>query len=403
MYWPRMRRSGARQARNLAHCAGVLVAVLIAPGNYSVAQAQGPGGSTDQTALAAPRVVLQGVVGVGLPQPLSPAEAAQVRRIFKLQADGMMAEAVHETGNLPNDVLLGALLADRYLRSQASQAELSAWLEAFGDQAEAPAIRGLLAASGPAVAAPAPDPEAPSRGTHRSPADARRLFVANRDSDALASGVSAQAGAEARFVAGLAAIRLARPSLASALFQAAYHATGSAALRAASAFWVAKAAQYSGDHGHFAIWMRRAALEGDTFYALIARRAVGSAMACLAGKTIGNADTEALLTTAQGRRAFALLQVGEKRLAEAELRSLWVDNAQDGLFDRAIAAVARAIGFTRLVSEIERNPVASSNRAVPDRLQPAQGFVVDPSLVYALVRHESNFQPAAVSRAGALV
>jgi soluble lytic murein transglycosylase-like protein len=35
------------------------------------------------------------------------------------------------------------------------------------------------------------------------------------------------------------------------------------------------------------------------------------------------------------------------------------------------------------------------------RLQPAEGFRVDPALLYALVRQESNFDPAAVSRAGA--
>ena len=72
-------------------------------------------------------------------------------------------------------------------------------------------------------------------------------------------------------------------------------------------------------------------------------------------ETIGNADLEALLATPQGRRAFALLQVGEKRLAEAELRALWVDTAQDGVFDRSIVLAARAVGFTQLAAEIEQN------------------------------------------------
>ena len=38
--------------------------------------------------------------------------------------------------------------------------------------------------------------------------------------------------------------------------------------------------------------------------------------------------------------------------------------------------------------------------AVP-RLRPAGGFSVDPALVYALTRLESNFDPAAISPAGA--
>lgn len=93
--------------------------------------------------------------------------------------------------------------------------------------------------------------------------------------------------------------------------------------------------------------------------------------------------------------------MGERRLAQAELRALWADTAQDGLFDQAIARAARAVGFTQLVFEIEQNPIVRPDHAALVRLRPAQGFVVDPSLVYALVRHESNFQTAAVSRAGA--
>jgi soluble lytic murein transglycosylase-like protein len=379
----------------------LLVAVLAASGNYSTARAQGPGDSSDQTALAVPRVGLRGAAGVGLPQPLSPGEAAQVRRIFALQASGPVAEAARETERLQNDLLLGAILADRYLRYRASAAELSTWLTRFGDQPEAPAIRGLLERLAPAVPAPAEDRQASTRATRHPAADARRLFVENRDSDAVAAGRSPHASADARFVGGLAALRLDQSGVASELFETAYRSADTPAQRAAAGFWLGRTAQRAGDRGRFAVWMRRAALEGDTFYALIARRALGPAMACMAGDTIGNADVEALLTTAQSRRAFALLQVGERQLAEAELRGLWVDTARDGLFDHAIALAARAVGFTQLASEIAQNPIARPDDATLVRLRPAQGFVVDPPLVYALVRHESNFHPGAVSRTGA--
>jgi soluble lytic murein transglycosylase-like protein len=108
------------------------------------------------------------------------------------------------------------------------------------------------------------------------------------------------------------------------------------------------------------------------------------------------------MATPQGKRAFALLQVGEQRLAEAELRTLWVDTARDGLFDRPILLAARAVGFSQLAGEIEQNGAARPHGPGPSRLRPASGFVVDPPLVYALVRHESNFDAAAVSRSGAL-
>jgi soluble lytic murein transglycosylase len=379
----------------------MLVAVLTASWTYSIAQAQGTGETADQTAMAVPRIGLPGAASVGLPQPLSLADAAQIRRIFALQASGSVAEAAHETERLQNDLLLGAILADRYLRYRASPEELSAWLTRFGDQPEASSIRGVLERVAPAVNPSATEIAAPAGGVRNAPADARRLFVENRDSDVLALAHAPRAGAEARFMGGLAAIRLNQPRVAAELLEAAYRAATTSTLRAGSAFWGARVAQHLGDRGRFAVWMHRAALEGDTFYALIARRTLGPGVACVAGGTIGNADVDALLATAQGRRAFALLQVGEQGLAEAELRALWMDTARDGLLDRAISLVARAVGFPQLASDIDQGPGAHSNGITLIRLQPAQGFVVDPPLVYALVRRESNFQPSAVSSAGA--
>ena len=379
----------------------MLVAVLAASGSYSTAQAQGTGETSDQTALAVPRIGLPGAASVGFPQPLSLADAAQIRRIFALQATDSVAEAARETGRLQNDLLLGAILADRYLRNRSSPGELSAWLTRFGDQPEASAIRSALERMAPAAIEPATPIASSTQLPSYASTEARRLFAENRDSNVLALARAPRAGAETRFVGGLAAVRLNQPEVAAELFGAAYHATSAAPLRAAGAFWAAKVAQHLGDRGRFAEWMHRAALEGDTFYALIARRSLGAGIACVASGTIGNADVDALMATAQGRRAFALLQVGERRLAEGELRAFWVDTAQDGSFDRAISLVARAVGLAQLASDIDQSPRAGSGGVNLVKLQPAQGFVVDPPLVYALVRRESNFQPSAVSSAGA--
>jgi soluble lytic murein transglycosylase-like protein len=345
---------------------------------------------------------MNGATGVGLPQPLAPSEAAQVRRIFTLQGAGSMAEAARETDQLPTDLLLGAILADRYLRTQPTTAELTTWLARYGDQAEAPAIRGLLDRMAPAAAASseADDPAPPRRGAARSAASLRSLFVGNRDAEAAAVAGARQVDPEALLIGGLATLRLGRGN-AAALFEAAWREASSAAVRAAGAFWAARVAQREGDRGKYAVWMRRAAQDDDTFYGAIARRALGPPVACVSADTIGNADLEALLAAPQGRRAFALLQVGEKRLAEAELRAFWLDAARDGTFDRPVALVARAVGFIQLQSEVEQNVVRRSYGGGLVRLQPASGFLIDPPLVYALVRHESNFHAGAVSNSGA--
>jgi soluble lytic murein transglycosylase len=400
VYCGLMRGRGSRQTRALVTWAGVLVAVLVAAGDYSIAQAQRPDETSDQTALAVPRVALRGAVGVGVPQPLSPSEASQVRRIFSLQGSGSLAEAARDTEHLKNDLLLGAILADRYLRDRPTPAELAAWLARFGDQSEAPAIRGLLERLAPGVAPAAEPPIASGRVSGRGRAEPRSLFVENRDADAVAAARMRPADVEAQFAGGLAAVRLGQEDAAGFL-DAVYRSAETPALRAGAAFWAARVAQRGGDRGRFAVWMRRAGLEGDTFYGLIARRALGPAVACMPAGTLGTADLEALSATPQGRRAFALLQVGEKRLAEAELRALWTDTAQDGAFDRSIILAASAVGFAQLAVEIEQSGLPRRGGEPLVRLRPASGFLVDPPLVYALVRHESNFRAAAVSSNGA--
>ena len=348
-----------------------------------------------------PRVGLNSSSGVGLPQPLTPSEVAQIRRIFSLQGAGLMAEAARETERVSNDLLLGTILADRYLRSQPTTPELTTWLAQYGDQAPATAIRGLLERMVPAAAtvSEADDPAPTRRGAARSAASMRSLFVQNRDADVVAAAAR-QTDPEALLIGGLAALRLGRGN-AAALFEAAYRATASPALRAGGAFWAARVAQREGDRGQYSVWLRRAAQDDDTFYGAIARRALGPPVACAVAETVGNADLEALLAAPQGRRAFALLQVGEKRLAEAELRAFWLDASRTGTFERPVALVARAVGFTQLAGEVEQNAVRRSSGGGLVRLRPASGFLIDPPLVYALVRHESNFRAGAVSNAGA--
>jgi soluble lytic murein transglycosylase-like protein len=370
-------------------------------GNYSIAQAQRTGEPNDQTAMAVPRVGVPGSGGVALPQVLAPSEAAQIRRIFSLQGEGSFARASRETEHLQNDLLLGSILADRYLRDQPSPGDLSAWLTRFGDQAEAPAIRTLLERLAPGTASQVSDPAPSAEGrARRGPSAPRSLFIENRDAAAVAAARRRPEDAEAQLIGGLAVLRLGQGDAAS-LFEAAWRNAATEELRAAGAFWTARVAQRAGDRGRFAVWMRRAAQEGDTFYGLIARRALGPGIACLPTATLGNADLAALQATPQGRRAFALLQVGEPRLAEGELRALWVDTAQDGVFDRSIILAARAMGLPQLAAEIEQRGIPQRGAGTPVQLRPASGFLVDPPLVYALVRHESNFRPAAVSSTGA--
>ena len=91
----------------------------------------------------------------------------------------------------------------------------------------------------------------------------------------LAATSAGSEAAEPLFVAGLASWRLKQGHTAATFFDAAYRAAAATTLRAASAFWAGHVEQQLADRSGSAVWMRRAALEGGTFYGLIARRTLG--------------------------------------------------------------------------------------------------------------------------------
>ena len=352
VYCEWMRGRGSRLTRALMTWAGVLAAVLAAAGSYSVAQAQRPGETrgpdrTGGAADGAARRGRRGTPATAVPQRGGPGP----REFSPSRAPVPMAEAARETERLQNDLLLGAILADRYLRGRSRpRRSLRAWLTRFGDQAEAPAIRGLLERLAPAAAA-----------TRRQPICRRRAAAAVRSAVQPATAVRAEprcrsgrrrpdarrptprrSSSAAWRPCGLARAmppRCSRPPIAP---------PRTTALRAAGAFWAARVAQREGDRGKFAVWMRRAALEDDTFYGLIARRALGPAVACVARRD--DSATPISKRCWRRRRAAAPSRCSRSARsgsAEAELRTLWMDTAQDGVFDRSIVLAARRGGLHR--------------------------------------------------------
>ena len=232
----------------------------------------------------------------------------------------------------------------------------------------------------------------------RALAEAQQAFKASGNTVALAG-----------YIGGLAAWRLDRIGTARNLFEAASHAASApAALRSAAAYWAARAHLRMRDVEGSTPWMRRAADEPRTFYGLLARRALGMHTGLDShDDTLSEADVDAVAATARGLRAFALLQVGESGRAEAELRALWPTARQSGSLGRSLLLVARKAGMTGLAVELaslvqaqDGQPHDGERYPVPP-LRPKGGFRLDPALVYALIRLESNFDPQATSAAGA--
>jgi soluble lytic murein transglycosylase-like protein len=246
------------------------------------------------------------------------------------------------------------------------------------------------------------------------------LFTLNQDEDAyrIASGGAHICGSDRyctevalpAYIAGLAAWRMGRKDVARDLFEAAWRAgKTTSALKAGGAFWAARTHLNTRDAAGYLLWLRRAAEQRNTFYGLLARRSLGLSFGENSGtrETLSQADIDAVAATPEGLRAFALLQVDQKNLAEASLRQLWPAVRTTPELGRAVMLVAANAGFIDLAAQLadlvqttDGRPRDATRFPVPS-LHPTGGFTVDPAMVYALARTESNFDAAMVSSAGA--
>ena len=180
------------------------------------------------------------------------------------------------------------------------------------------------------------------------------------------------------------------------------------ALRAAAAFWTARAAVRARKPQLYVSWMMQAAQEPRTFYGLVARRTLGlGAGFAWEGELAGEAEAAAIAETAGGWRALALLQVGQTARAEAELRQLWGQAKRNPGLVRAMLVVAAQANLPGLTAQLAAASQAEDGRPrdfarfpMP-KLMPQGGYRVDPALLYALALQESRFNAAAVSPAGA--
>ena len=336
-----------------------------------------------------------------LPRVLAPGEAARYQRIFALQERRAWSEADREIDKLNDRLLLGHVLAERYLNSpyRASYRELVSWLARFNDEPDAKAIYALALDRRPhgEKAPPRPveaDVLSPTAGD-ADPADAdaglspRAMLVA-RQIDTLAAKTPQRAAAlldgdEARRIldprtrealreanaqsflaagearaaldisapaadaalppaahweAGLAAWRLGQMAEARDHFQTLARTAGSSSwLRSAGAFWASRVATRLHRRDHAAYWLHVAAEQPRTFYGLIARRLLRiESDLDFAEEPFTALDARVVTSLAAGRRALALLEVEQRQRAAAELRALAAGNSPALL--QSLAAVA---------------------------------------------------------------
>ena len=176
--------------------------------------------------------------------------------------------------------------------------------------------------------------------------------------------------------------------------------------RAAASYWAYRGAKKIGDEAQARHWLAEAAKSPRSFYGYMAASMSEHApvrswkMPELTAQSVG-----VLAQREEGWQALALVQVGRADLAESELRRMNL-TASHGLQTAALALAekARMPSLTMQLGGVATNDNGQLYEAALYPLppwQPAGGFKVDRALIYALMRHESQFDPEAVSGRGA--
>jgi soluble lytic murein transglycosylase-like protein len=326
---------------------------------------------------------------------LSPGDIARYRQIFALQRDGRFKEADRALVGVDDRILLGHMLAERYLHPKAyksSYEELAGWLREYAELPQAYRIYRLAALRQPRGAKLPPEPAGVS------------LLGAGQE-------LREESFSEPflrRFRDGIDAWRRADYSTAAIRFSAlADDPDRHAEELAAAAFWAARAQLRIRRPEKVAGLLRKAARASDEFYGLLAQRLLDERIRFDWQREEFRQDMVSLLLRYPAvRRAIALGQIGEHDLAEGEVRKLAGSVGKQDT--QALTALAAALELPsaqmRLAQQLRLIDGRRHDGAmfpIP-RWKPPSGFRLDRTLVYAIIRAESAFDIEAESPRGAL-
>lgn len=340
-----------------------------------------------------------------IPTVLSTLDASHYAAIFALQEEDNWKAADGQIEQLKDKSLLGEVLAQRYLAPHyhASFAEARGWLEHYADLPEARAVWQLARKKAPGKSVPNP---VPATAQIANPTDVEEEGAVPPRAPLPLEPRSIGLESPARYEAGLAAWRGKRWAEAVGDFESvARNGTTASWYVAASAFWAARAHLLLKEPQKVNGWLVTAAEQPRTFYGMLARR-----MLALSPETqfdpqpLAKAEIAQLQALPGGRRALALVQVGETDRAEAELRALSTRGNKS--LASAIVGLADLANMPALCLALGRQQGRDAPRQIESqfpvpRWRPRDGFSVDRALLFALMMQESRFDTEAQSGSGA--
>ena len=241
---------------------------------------------------------------------------------------------------------------------------------------------------------------------------ARGFYYIKKDQRALdlastAAKRAPQGFGDAHWWAGLASWRLNKHEEAAGFFAAlADDKKQSAALQTAAGFWAARAYLQSAQPKKVNHYLTIAAQNPRTFYGLLATQLLGySPKFNWLIPLLKPEDDKKMLDSPRIRRALALIQVGERVRAEAEMEYVPLrGNEQENriLINIAVYGALPRLSYRlgHSVYKADGKPIDAALYPVP-AWRPKNGFKIDRALIFALIRQESRFQSRARSQMGA--
>ncbi|MDI6624166.1 MAG: lytic transglycosylase domain-containing protein [Brevundimonas sp.] len=361
---------------------------------------------------------------------LSPADRLSYTTAFDALRRGDLEAARASARQAQDRVLLGQVEFERLFHADysATYEELAAWLEEYSDLSSAPRAYNLALRRRPDGA---PMPRRPSSTSGRtwttvvqagggaSPDDPTKAARIALNNDDLTGAVMLGEEIGDWWVVGLAQYRLGEFGKAANAFERVLDdPTEDGWLRSGAAFWAARSAARSGQQDRVQPLLRQAGAWPATFYGQIALRQLGEeptienlgptpyrteAQLQRAARIADDVDAEALnafiRSDDRARRTVAYYEVGRRTEARDELRTgLRSELTEQGR--KLWAALGRALGprVTGVSDEAER---IDADRYPQPVIEPAGGFTIERSLVYAIARKETDFNARARSPVGA--
>lgn len=208
----------------------------------------------------------------------------------------------------------------------------------------------------------------------------------------------------ANWTAGLAAWRLGEKENAATYFHALAEADNvSPALRAAGAYWAARAYLVTKQPDRVTPMLEIAAQNDRAFYGILARKQLGISTADVyEPPKVSLEEIDHQMSRPAVKRAIALAQVGRFELAEEEMRR--VHGKSETKDDAALLILAMHWKLPSAQMEIANyssDPALAAGLYPLPEYEPKGGYKIDKALVFAFIRQESKFNTRATSRVGA--